>query len=137
MVYLLSRIKHKVYNSLLYVAPVKKNKIVFNNFCGKGYGDNPKYIAEEILKRSRNLDLVWMVNDLHEYLPNGIRPVLNNSRKARYELATSKIIICNVKHALVFKKKKKTILYPNMARIFRFKIYRKRCSRQITSRLSK
>ena len=47
-----------------------------------------------------------MVNDINELLPKGIRPVLNNSRKARYELATSRIIICNVKQALSFKKKR-------------------------------
>lgn len=107
MNYFISQIKSKIFNLFLQVVPVKRNKIIFNNFCGKGFGDNPKYIAEEILKRSQDYDLVWMLNDLNEYLPKGIRPVLNCSRKARYELATSRVIVCNVKHALVFKKKKK------------------------------
>ena len=29
---------------ILRIFPIKKNKIVFSNFDGKGYGDNPKYI---------------------------------------------------------------------------------------------
>ena len=99
-------LKSKTFNVFLRLVPVKKNKIIFNNFCGKGYGDNPKYIADEILKREKKCDLVWMVNDIEESMPNGIRTVLANSRRGRYELATSKIIICNVKHALVFNKKK-------------------------------
>ena len=102
----ISSIKRFLFNVFLRLIPVKKNKIIFNSYCGKGYGDNPKYIAEELLKRDKKLDLVWMVNDINELLPKGIRPVLNNSRKARYELATSRIIICNVKQALSFKKKR-------------------------------
>ena len=99
-------LKTKSFNVFLRLVPVKKNKIIFNNFCGKGYGDNPKYIADEILKREKKYDLVWMVNDINEPMPKGIRVVLANSRRGRYELATSKIIVCDVKHALVFKKKK-------------------------------
>ena len=99
-------LKRMFFDFILKHIPIKKNKILFNSFCGKGFGDNPKYIAEEILKRSNDYDLVWMVNSIDEPLPKGIRPVLCNSRRARYELATSKIIVCNVKHALVFKKKK-------------------------------
>ena len=96
-----------LFNLFLKIAPIKKNKIIFNSYRGKGYGDNPKYIAEEILRRGREYDLVWMVNDINEPLPKGVRPVLSSSRRAQYELATSKIIVCNVKHALEFKKKKK------------------------------
>ncbi len=103
----LNLFKSFIFKLFLKIAPVKKNKIIFNSFCGKGYGDSPKYIADEILRRSRIFDLVWMVNKLDEPLPKGIRPVLNNSKEALFELATSKVIICNVKHALVFKKKKK------------------------------
>lgn len=102
----ISIIRSFIFELLLRVAPINKKKIIFNNFGGKGYGDNPKYIAEEILNRSCEYDLVWMVNDTKEAFPKGIRPVLANSRKARYELATSKIIVCNVKNALEFKKKK-------------------------------
>ena len=50
------KIKKKLYNvvalpalkNLFRILPIAKNKIVFDNFCGKGYGGNPKYIAEAI-----------------------------------------------------------------------------------------
>lgn len=102
----ITSLKISAFSFFLKCLPVKKNKIIFNNFNGKGYGDNPKYIAEELLKRRNNLDLVWMVNDLNEVFPKGIRKVLASSKKASCELATSRIIICNVKNALSFKKKK-------------------------------
>ena len=31
---------------LVYFLPIKENRIVFDNFGGKGYGDSTKYIAE-------------------------------------------------------------------------------------------
>ena len=43
----------KIISLVLYIFrifPIKKNKVCFINFSGKGYGDNPKYITEEILK---------------------------------------------------------------------------------------
>ena len=48
--------------------PVKKQKVVFNNFYGRGFGDNPKFIAEEILRQKLPYDLVWIANDEHELL---------------------------------------------------------------------
>ena len=47
------RLKAYLLSTLFYVLriyPVKKEKVVFSNFEGRGYGCNPKYIAEEILK---------------------------------------------------------------------------------------
>lgn len=100
-------IKSGAFNFFLKIVPIKRNKIIFNNFRGRGYGDNPKYIADEILRRGGKYDLVWMVNDIKEQMPAGIRVVLANSRMGRYELATARIIVCDVKNALVFKKKKR------------------------------
>jgi CDP-glycerol glycerophosphotransferase len=39
----------------LEIFPIKKNKIIFDNFNGKGFGCNPKYIALELIKsRKKN-----------------------------------------------------------------------------------
>lgn len=81
-------------------------KIVFSNFNGRGYGDNPRYIAEEILRQGLKYDLVWLVSDLNEKMPEGIRKVGFYSRSARWELSTAKVIINNVKSLLPFTKKK-------------------------------
>lgn len=69
---------------------VNKNKIVFENFAGRGYGDNPKYIAEELISRNLKYDLVWIVNKDASYkFPKEIRTVHKGTYRELYELATS------------------------------------------------
>ena len=96
-----------ILKSLLFLFPIKKNKIVFINFNGRGYGCNPKYIAEEILSRNLDLDLVWPVNDMNDTFPQGIRKVeYRPNIKYFYEVATAKVIVTNVKNDLgLFKKR--------------------------------
>ena len=48
------------------------NKIVFDNFNGKGYGCDPKYICEELRKRG-GYDLVWLAKQRPECLPKDVR----------------------------------------------------------------
>jgi CDP-glycerol glycerophosphotransferase len=79
---------------------------VLNNFQGRGYGDSPKYIAEEIIRQKLPYDLVWLVADLNMELPSGIRKVKLQSVRASYELSTAKVIISNVKVALPYHKKR-------------------------------
>ena len=95
----------KLLNEVLGILP-KQNKIVLVNFLGRGYGDSPKYIAEEILRQSLPYDLVWLVYDMSNSFPNGIRKVKFYSIRSRYELATARIIISNTKGKLPYIKKK-------------------------------
>ena len=92
-------------NNVMAVLP-KRNKIVFINFLGRGSGDSPKYIAEEILRQSLPYDLVWLVYDMNDNFPNGIRKVKFYSLKSRYELSTARVIISNTKARLPYSKKK-------------------------------
>lgn len=92
-------------NNLLSVLP-KQNKIIFINFQGRGYGDSPKYIAEEIMHQLLPYDLVWLVYDMNETIPNRIRKVKFYSLKSRYELSTARVIISNTKGRLPYVKKK-------------------------------
>ena len=66
------KVKKKLYNvialpvlkKLFRILPISRNKIVFDNFCGKGYGGNPKYIAEAILdSKVKDIDLIWLVDN--------------------------------------------------------------------------
>lgn len=85
---------------------VKRNKIVFLNFDGKGYGDNPKYIAEEILRRKLPCKMIWLVKG-EAFVPDPIKKV-NNMLTSFYELATAKVIVSNCKtnvHDRLSKKK--------------------------------
>ena len=57
--------------------PVDKRKIVFSNYAGMGYGCNPKYIAELLLKTHPELKLIWLINPKNGdfKFPKGIKKV--------------------------------------------------------------
>lgn len=92
-------------NILISLFPVR-NKIVFLNFWGRGYGDSPKYIAEEIIRQNLPFEMVWLVYDMSCEIPDRIKKVKYYSLKSRIELATARVIISNVKGGLQFRKKK-------------------------------
>lgn len=80
--------------------PLEK-KIVFDNFRGRGFGDDPKYISLELLKfKIPGLKMIWLTNDMNIDLPNGITPVKYGSRQALFELCTAKVWIDNVKNSI-------------------------------------
>lgn len=73
--------------------PIKPNKIVFNNFCGRGFGDSPMYIAEEIIRQGLDYELVWLVKNLNEELPLAIRRVKYSSIQSICEIATARVYV--------------------------------------------
>ncbi len=79
---------------------IKHNKIVFVNFTHGSYGDSPKYIAEELLKRKGEYDLVWLVKNPvgeRKNFPKGIRLVKHSSRRALKELASARVWVSNTR----------------------------------------
>ena len=85
---------------------VQGNKIVFENYMGKGFGCNPKYVAQELINRgcADKYDLVWLVSRANlEYseLPPQIRIVRYGSLKSFFELATAKVWVSNY-HKIYF-----------------------------------
>ena len=103
--HLLNAVKYGV-SLVCYLCPVKKEKILLINFNGKGYGCNPKYIAQEILSQELGCDMVWLVSNPEEEFPEKIRKVPYRSIRAFYEVATAKVIVTNVKNDLRLIKKK-------------------------------
>lgn len=97
---LLNRIECKLARQKGLRAPIENKKIVIDNFFGRGYGDNPKYIVDEILRQDPSVDIVWLVNDhvSTKEFPTGIRTVKIGSPKAAYEYATAHIWIDNIKN---------------------------------------
>jgi len=80
------------------IFPIQKNKIIINNHHGKGYGDNAKYIVEELLKHNLDLDIVWILKNLTKEeagLPQSIRTVKFRSLRHIYEMTTAKIWLEN------------------------------------------
>lgn len=75
---------------------IEKGKIVFMCFTNGGYGCNPKYIAEILLKSNKKYDLVWLVDSIDKYeFPKGIRLVKYDTYDALKELATAQFWISN------------------------------------------
>ena len=92
---------------LLRIFPINKKKIVISSYLGKGYGDNGKYIVEELLRRKRNYDIVWLTKDINEHFPKGVRAVRYKSLRAIYEMCTGHIWIDNRRKPLFVRKRKK------------------------------
>lgn len=79
--------------------PIKKNKVVFENFLGKGYGGNPKYITDELIRRNQDVDIVWVSNNPAEDFPKEVRVVKFGSLRALYEYGTAKVWVDNVRNS--------------------------------------
>lgn len=78
------------------VFPVKKNRISVCTFEGKGgFGCNPRYIVEELHRRSPKYEFVWFVNDMNKEFPPYIKKVPNTLWSRAYWLSTSKVWIDN------------------------------------------
>ncbi len=110
---------------------IKKNKIIFDNFGGRGIGDNPGYIAWELLKRNLSLDLVWVLKDLNSKLPQGVRGVKYKSLRYFYEVYTSKIRVDNVKVGINLPKKKGQICVQTWHADFYLKYVEGECEDQL------
>lgn len=85
---------------------IQKNKIVFDNFWGRGYGENPKYITEEIHRENLKCDLVWLYANEQTEFPQYVRKIPYGSNKAKRELATAKVVVNNVRNSMRVQKKK-------------------------------
>lgn len=97
----------KAVSLFFYILPIDKKKITFANFSGKGYGCNPKYLADEFLKDG-NYKLIWFVSNVKdESIPEGIIKVKYGSLKHYYHMITAKLWIENIRNGLkpIFKRK--------------------------------
>ena len=88
--------------------PIQKKKIVFISFSANGYGDNPKYIAEELLKSSTKFKLIWLVKGKKEAesVPNGIKAVRFQSLASFFHIATAKVWVNNCRKFYYSKRRK-------------------------------
>lgn len=89
-----TKIRMKEYVDACCKKPIQRNKIVFRSF--DTYSDHGKYITEQLLKRSNRLDIVWVLKDLQEKVPEGVRVIwLQNWKKYTYEMETAHIWVIN------------------------------------------
>ena len=81
-----------------------------DNFNGKGYGENPKYIAEELLHSGKKCKIIWLTNVIDNTFPEGVTPVQKHSLRAYYESATAKVWVYNCRFGKLTPKRKNQVL---------------------------
>lgn len=95
-----------LFKYIFFLFKVDRRKIVFINFNGKGYGCNPKYIAESLIRNNVECKMVWLVRNKNEEMPSMIKKVKYGSIRAYYEMATAKIWVSNTRNYKFAIKKK-------------------------------
>lgn len=101
--------RSKYYKKFCEEISINNNKIVFDNFNGGSFGCNPKYIAQEILRRNLPYELVWLVKSVKKETAKGIFPpeiklVGYGTKQALKELAGAKLWIDNQRKNYFIKK---------------------------------
>lgn len=89
------------------VFPIRQNKIIVTSFFGKGYGDNGKYIVDELLKNKKGVKIFWGARKQYKNsIPSKVHYVKYFSPKYFYHLATAKIWMNNSRFVLGTMKRK-------------------------------
>ncbi len=93
---------------LFRIIPIDNNKVVITNFWGRGYTDNPKYVADYLLKNYKDVKIVWLVKNENEkkLMPEEIKIVKYGSVSSLLEYATSKVWVDNSRKEWYIKKRK-------------------------------
>lgn len=97
---------------LFFITKIKKNKIVICSYHGKGYGDNPKYIVEELINSKEKLDIYWLSKN-YKVDRIGVSEKVKfrkyNYFNLLYHLVTAKVWIDNCRKEMFFYKNKKQL----------------------------
>ena len=106
---ILWELKGKAFSLLLClfrIFPVQKDKVLIVNYYGAGFGDNGKYIAQELHKRNSALNIYW-ISTQESGFPDYIHVISRHSLKSFYHLATAAVWIDNCRKAKCIIKRKK------------------------------
>lgn len=87
-----NNITEKLVKSCIEQHAVNPKKIIF---CGFGtYSDHGKYITEQLIKQTEEIDIVWVVADMSVGVPESVRLVNSaDVEKYIYEMETAKVWI--------------------------------------------
>ncbi len=89
------------------VCKIDRNKVAMVSYYGKGFGDNGKGIALQLLKTNPKLDIVWIAADPESAaVPAPMRCVGYRSWRGYWELATAAVWIDNSRKSLGIIKRK-------------------------------
>ncbi len=91
------------------LCPVKEEKIIFSNFNGSGFADNPRYIAEECIRRKIPHELFWVCEKPGCTFPPEITVIKPNTLSFVYHMSTAGFWVDNTRKLYYFHKKKKQV----------------------------
>ena len=77
--------------------PIRRGKVVFFSFT-ESYADAPRAIAEEMQRRGKKANCVWVGSKAHK--PNGLPEHLSmahGKHRMCYELSTAHVIVSNTR----------------------------------------
>lgn len=93
---------------ICYLLPIKQNRLVISSFYGRGYGDNLKYVVNELIRRNVGIEIIWLVKDGKEVssIPESVKTCKFNSFWSIFYLSTAEIWIDNCRKSFLYKKRK-------------------------------
>ena len=75
--------------------PIRNNRIFVSNYYGRGFGDNCKYIVDELNKHG-NYDIRWLTKDGEKKdFPKNVKSVRHGTLSELFYLSTAHIWIDN------------------------------------------
>lgn len=84
------------FSKILYIFPIKNNKVIFISYAGKQYAGSPRYLSEYLKKHYKNkFTVVWVLKDTEKGCKEDII-VKFLSLKHYYHFITSKVIVDNI-----------------------------------------
>lgn len=94
-----------VFFYLFRIFPIRKNRIVLMNVWG--FGDNVKYVTEELISRKKPYELIFICNHPENVtISKSVKVKKTNTLSAIYALATAKLWVeCNRKEGYIKKRK--------------------------------
>lgn len=82
---------------ILWIFPVRNNRVFFMSYSGNQYACSPKYVSERLLEQHGDkIDIVWALKSVRGDIPSSYRIVRPGSFEYYKALLTSKVIIHNV-----------------------------------------
>lgn len=105
---------YKILYPIFCLFKINNKKVVCDNFKGRGFSCNPKYIVEELHRRFPEYKIIWIFDFYHldpKTLPEYVIPVQYYTTKELFHLATSKFWIFNYRRYKQIPKRKDQIYF--------------------------
>ncbi|QIK08494.1 bifunctional glycosyltransferase family 2 protein/CDP-glycerol:glycerophosphate glycerophosphotransferase [Streptomyces sp. ID38640] len=72
-----------------------RDTVLYSSFGGRAYGDSPRAVHEELVRRGMEVEHLWAVRDAQTAVPETARPVLVGSAEWHGALAHSRWVVTN------------------------------------------